>query len=242
MNYIDLFSGIGGFALGARWAGMEFENTFHSDIDKYANKVYAKHFPDSIQLGDITKIDTGILKEYCLDKPARIYYPDIIKFMEVFMSGKLKKLTEQQVIESVKMYENGLSLQKIGDYFNVSRQSMWDLLRRRIELRSQKRYGKDNNFYRNGDVASDKAQNVLEYAIKSGNIKRLSRCENCGDTGVFKDGRTKIQAHHSDYNKPLDVKWLCQKCHHEWHKNNKAIEMESKKESVSDLIITGGFP
>ena len=56
MNYLDLFSGIGGFALGARLAGMEFERHYNSDIDDYANRVYAKHFPASIQLGDITKI------------------------------------------------------------------------------------------------------------------------------------------------------------------------------------------
>lgn len=28
-NYIDLFSGIGGFALGAYWAGIKFENHFY---------------------------------------------------------------------------------------------------------------------------------------------------------------------------------------------------------------------
>lgn len=62
MNYLDLFSGIGGFALGAQWAGMQWKNHFNSDIDNYANKVYTKHFPKSIQLGDITKIDFKELK------------------------------------------------------------------------------------------------------------------------------------------------------------------------------------
>jgi DNA (cytosine-5)-methyltransferase 1 len=57
-HYIDLFSGIGGFALGARWAGIEFESHYNSDIDNYANLVYSKHFPEAIQLGDITKIRT----------------------------------------------------------------------------------------------------------------------------------------------------------------------------------------
>ena len=62
MNYIDLFSGIGGFALGAYWAGIKFENHFNSDIEDYANKVYKLRFPDSIQLGDITKINFNSLK------------------------------------------------------------------------------------------------------------------------------------------------------------------------------------
>jgi DNA (cytosine-5)-methyltransferase 1 len=64
MNYIDLFHGIGGFALGAYWAGMKFENHFCSDIEPYCTwNIYKLRFPDSIQLGDITKIDTEELRK-----------------------------------------------------------------------------------------------------------------------------------------------------------------------------------
>lgn len=62
-NYIDLFHGIGGFALGAYWAGMKFENHFCNDIEPYCQKLYKLRFPNSIQLGDITKIDTDELKK-----------------------------------------------------------------------------------------------------------------------------------------------------------------------------------
>ena len=61
MNYLDLFHGIGGFALGAYWAGMKFENHYCSDIEKFAVDLYKKRFPESIQLGDITKINTNNL-------------------------------------------------------------------------------------------------------------------------------------------------------------------------------------
>ena len=64
MNYLDLFHGIGGFALGAYWAGMKFDHHFCSDIEPYTQKLYQLRFPDSIQLGDITKIDTKELKQY----------------------------------------------------------------------------------------------------------------------------------------------------------------------------------
>ena len=56
MNYLDLFSGIGGFALGVYWAGMKFVNHYFSEIDNYCVELYQKRFPDSIYLGDITKI------------------------------------------------------------------------------------------------------------------------------------------------------------------------------------------
>jgi ribosomal protein S27AE len=37
-------------------------------------------------------------------------------------------------------------------------------------------------------------------------------CESCGASSV--------QAHHDDYSKPLDVRWLCRRCHREWHEIN----------------------
>lgn len=55
--FLDLFSGIGGFHLGAQWAGLHFDGYYYSEVDHYAIKVYAKQFPAAIGLGDITKID-----------------------------------------------------------------------------------------------------------------------------------------------------------------------------------------
>ena len=56
-NFLDLFSGVGGFALGARNAGFDFSHHFNSDVSTYANAVYARHFPESLNLGDIRKIN-----------------------------------------------------------------------------------------------------------------------------------------------------------------------------------------
>ena len=62
-NYLDLFSGIGGFALAARDAGLPISKHFNSEIDTYANQVYAKHFPEARQLGDIRQIDGKKLRQ-----------------------------------------------------------------------------------------------------------------------------------------------------------------------------------
>jgi DNA (cytosine-5)-methyltransferase 1 len=62
MRHLDLFSGIGGFALAAKWCwGSEYENAGHSEIEEFPCRVYHKHFPESKCLGDITRIDW---KEY----------------------------------------------------------------------------------------------------------------------------------------------------------------------------------
>jgi len=76
----------------------------------------------------------------------------------------MAKLSKQEVLEAIILYQDGLSLQKIAEYFGITRQAIWDLLKRRIELRPQKRYGKNNNFYRGGVSAEDKAQNMIKPA------------------------------------------------------------------------------
>ena len=51
-----MFAGIGGFALGAHLAGVEFDEHYFSEIEEYAVKVYKKRFPASRELGDIKNV------------------------------------------------------------------------------------------------------------------------------------------------------------------------------------------
>lgn len=53
-----------------------------------------------------------------------------------------------------------------------------------------------------------KARWKVSRAISSGRLTR-EPCEVCG--------ATKVHAHHDDYNKPLDVRWLCPRHHQEHH-------------------------
>lgn len=54
LKHLDLFSGIGGFALAAKWAG--FRTIGFSEIDKFCNKVLEKNFPGVKNYGDIKQI------------------------------------------------------------------------------------------------------------------------------------------------------------------------------------------
>jgi DNA (cytosine-5)-methyltransferase 1 len=57
MIFLDLFAGIGGFALAAEWAGFQWNKHYFSEVDDYATRVYRRRFPDAVPLGDIRQID-----------------------------------------------------------------------------------------------------------------------------------------------------------------------------------------
>lgn len=61
INYLDLFSGIGGFHLGLVQAGFKINYCGFSEIDKYAKQVYKQHFPESEDLGDVKTIEINRL-------------------------------------------------------------------------------------------------------------------------------------------------------------------------------------
>lgn len=60
-----------------------------------------------------------------------------------------------------------------------------------------------------------RAAHMLAYnAIQNKTLKK-QKCQVCGIK--------KVEAHHDDYTKPLNVRWLCNNHHREWHKNNEPI-------------------
>lgn len=64
-----------------------------------------------------------------------------------------------------------------------------------------------------------KARRAVSQGIRSGVLQRQP-CQYCGST--------KTQAHHEDYDKPLDVIWVCFKCHRE--------------QCHGQVVVSEGFP
>jgi hypothetical protein len=58
------------------------------------------------------------------------------------------------------------------------------------------------------NFVKDKARVFLYTRIRSGKIKR----------GICFCGEKKVEGHHEDYSKPLEVIWLCRKHHREKHR------------------------
>lgn len=56
---------------------------------------------------------------------------------------------------------------------------------------------------------------IVKRALQDGRLSKMP-CEVCGTT-------KRIQGHHDDYSKPLDVRWLCVKHHAEHHRKEREL-------------------
>lgn len=73
-----------------------------------------------------------------------------------------------------------------------------------------------------------RAQAKLNHAKAKGEITQQA-CEVCG--------KLKTEAHHDDYNKPLEVRWLCRQCHAEWHSKHEPKRVSEKVWCISNKLI-----
>ena len=60
------------------------------------------------------------------------------------------------------------------------------------------------------------ARIMVSNAVRDGRLHKPESCSCCGKI-------SKLDGHHCDYAKPLDVIWLCRQCHNDWHKTNNPI-------------------
>jgi ribosomal protein S27AE len=111
--------------------------------------------------------------------------------------NKCKECTKADV--SKHRFEN---IEKVRHY-DRNRANYSERLKASVEL---------TRIWRAKDKRRQKAHSAVSNAIKSGKLIRQPCCR-CGEK--------KSLAHHEDYDKPLDVMWLCQPCHTQRHKEIK---------------------
>ena len=123
--------------------------------------------------------------------------------------GKCKECTKADVLAH--RQEN---LEKIREYDRER-----SMLPHRVQAR--KEYGKTENGkaarkramdnFRKNNKEKYKAHTMVKNALRNGSIQKPEICSSCGASG-------RIEGHHHDYSKPLEIEWLCNSCHRDRHK------------------------
>lgn len=62
------------------------------------------------------------------------------------------------------------------------------------------------------------AHYMVNNAVRDGKLSKPSVCDVCGREG-------RLHAHHYDYSKPLEVIWVCPKCHRDIHAEEVLAEL-----------------
>ena len=82
--------------------------------------------------------------------------------------------------------------------------------------RIERRRGYERKYYTNpANKIKDAARSAVFHAVKAGRLIPAVACEKCSVPAV--------EAHHEDYSKPLEVKWLCVACHRAAHRKTHCV-------------------
>lgn len=87
---------------------------------------------------------------------------------------------------------------------------------RRYEIRHAERRAAQKKRWYATNPGAHRAHGVVERALRSGALIRPDCCERC------RNDELRLHAHHSDYEQPLKVEWLCSSCHRQEHNEESA--------------------
>lgn len=98
----------------------------------------------------------------------------------------------------------------------LSRKEYSDKMKRENPEKWKKMRKESTRKYRKKNPEKQRATRILNYHIQVGNMVK-EFCEICGNP--------KSEAHHDDYSKPLEVRWLCDFHHKELHKKEREADV-----------------
>jgi hypothetical protein len=160
----------------------------------------------------------------CRVKNRESYKKNKIKHNEI--SREYRKKNREKLLQEARKYyyrNREKQLEKRAEYRKKNKEkiSLREALKR---VSDESRFGKNRK--RHFDWAKDNREKLNEYqrkwyqknkekrrahvilnrAVKSGKIMRPNSCSQCNK-------KCKPDGHHTDYNHPLDVVWICRACH-----------------------------
>lgn len=75
----------------------------------------------------------------------------------------------------------------------------------------------------------EKSRSCARQGLRRGKLIRKP-CEKCGNA--------KAEMHHEDYDKPLEVTWLCRECHLDLHnERNRSQALEEIKSNIDNSLV-----
>lgn len=80
----------------------------------------------------------------------------------------------------------------------------------RLDYNTKYRKNNPDKYYAHGKISS---------AIQQGKIIKPNQCEICGAEG-------RVEAHHNDYSKPMEIIWCCKKCHYKLDEQRRLNEQD----------------
>lgn len=130
-----------------------------------------------------------------LNQQAKEYYyknrEEVLRKATIFRDKNREKISHREALKRI----------SDKDRFEKNRQKhlSWAKENRDVLSAYQREWYQKNKEKRRAHV-------VLHRAINSGKIERPNICSQCSK-------ECKPDGHHKDYNKPLEVVWLCRACH-----------------------------
>jgi len=170
----------------------------------------------------------------CYNKNKAIHREKNLDHARKIARENARKYAEKRHIYQKKKYQENLeaSRQRGRDKYHKNRDRYREkqnalhktpMYREEARIRCQKwrkekkeEYNAYQRYYRKKESQKIRAIQKVNDALRYGNLVRPSKCSRCEST-------ERIQAHHHDYSKPLDVIWLCFKCH--CHEHNKLLDV-----------------
>jgi len=193
INVLSLFDGISAGQLALQRAGIEVDNYYSSEIDKYAIKITQKNFPDTIQLGDINdwknwnlpKIDLLIGGSPCqgfsvagaglnFDDPrSKLFFvfADILKYYdpEYFLLENVKMKKEWQDIISREINTKPIEINSALVSAQSRKRLYWTNIKNITQPEDKGIFLKD--IIESGDVDREKSYCIDANYYKGGSLK-----------------------------------------------------------------------
>ena len=117
------------------------------------------------------------------------------------------ELNKEKICEKSREYAKNITEEqkrKRSEYYKK-----WTLTDGAIEYRK-----KMSEIFSQKYIKQRKASRCVTNAVRDGRLIKSDRCTLCLSI-------ENIEGHHPDYDKPLEVVWLCRKCHRNYHKELK---------------------